>query len=125
MWDSDNCFALPGAIALHFSKSDTSSRALLTDAKILALDEATANVDRLTDSLIQESLRALIAEKSKTLLVIAHRIDTVMDCDLLLVLDHGVLVEFGAPAELISTKDSHFAKMVNAAKQALKFDCYS
>ena len=122
MWDSDNCFALPGAITLDSIKLRSSFRALLTEAKILALDEATANVDRLTDSLIQESLRALIAEKSKTLLVIAHRIDTVMDCDLLLVLDGGVLAEFGSPAELLGRKGGHFASMVNTAKQALTGD---
>ena len=104
------------------SRSISSSRALLTDAKILALDEATANVDRLTDSLIQESLRSLIAEKNKTLLVIAHRIDTVMDCDLLLVLDRGALMEFGSPAELLGNTDGRFAGMVSAAKQALEFD---
>ena len=94
----------------------------MADAKILALDEATANVDRLTDSLIQESLRSLVAEKNRTLLVIAHRIDTVMDCDVLLVLDGGVLVEFGSPEELLGKKDGHFASMVNAAKQALTVD---
>ena len=100
-------------------------RALLADTKILALDEATANVDRLTDSLIQESLRSLITQKNKTLLVIAHRIDTVLNCDLLLVLDKGVLVEFGPPAELLSSKDGHFVRMVSTAKQALKFDLSS
>ena len=104
------------------SRLISSSRALLADAKILALDEATANVDRLTDSLIQESLRSLIAEKNKTLLVIAHRIDTVMDCDLLLVLDRGALMEFGSPAELLGKKNGRFAGMVSAAKQALEFD---
>ena len=103
------------------SRPISSSRALLTDAKILALDEATANVDRVTDSVIQESLRALIAEKNKTLLVIAHRIDTVMDCDLLLVLDGGVLVEFGRPEVLLDRKDGHFARMVSAAQHAMKF----
>lgn len=93
-------------------------RALLTDAKILALDEATANVDRGTDSVIQASLRSFIEESEKTLLIIAHRIDTVMDCDLLLVLDNGRLLETGSPEELMKKRHGVFAGMVHAAKAA-------
>jgi len=94
------------------------ARALLSDAKILALDEATANVDRATDALIQKSLHSIITQNEKTLLIIAHRIDTVMDCDLLLVLQNGELVEFDSPQSLLSRRHGVFAGMVEAAKRA-------
>jgi len=93
-------------------------RALLTDSKILALDEATANVDRNTDALIQDALRSLIAMHDKTLLIIAHRIDTILDCDLLLVLDNGRVVEFGSPSSLMSHANGFFKGMVDAAREA-------
>lgn len=92
-------------------------RSLLSDAKILALDEATANVDRTTDAMIQQSLRFVVAQGRRTLLVIAHRIDTVIDCDLLLVLDDGKLVEFDKP-EVLLKSGGIFAEMVEATKKA-------
>ena len=93
-------------------------RVLLSDAKIVALDEATANVDRGTDSLIQSSLHSLITKNDKTLLIIAHRIDTVMDCDLLLVLEDGELVEFDSLGRLMAKDGGVFAGMVKAAKKS-------
>eukprot|EP00210_Caulerpa_lentillifera_P008933 g8524.t1 len=96
------------------------ARALLSDSKILALDEATANVDRTTDALIQDALRSMSAKNQKTLLTIAHRIDTVMDCDLLMVLDGGRLVEFGSPTELLARDGGPFKGMVEAARKASK-----
>lgn len=90
---------------------------MIADSKILALDEATANVDHTTDALIQNSLRSLITRNDKTLLIIAHRIDTIMDCNLILVLDDGKKVEFGTPSELLQ-QPSVFKKMVDAAKTA-------
>jgi len=92
-------------------------RSLLTNAKILALDEATANVDRVTDALIQQSLKNVISQRDKTLLIIAHRIDTVLDCDLLLILDSGRFVELGSPSSLMAKKDGLFATMVEAARK--------
>ena len=93
-------------------------RALLSDAKILALDEATANVDRATDALIQNSLHSIMTQNEKTLMIIAHRIDTVMDCDLLLVLENGELVEYDSTQSLLSRKHGIFAGMMEAAKKA-------
>ena len=90
----------------------------MSDAKILALDEATANVDGVTDGVIQDSLHSLISEDNKTLLIIAHRIDTVMGCDLILVLEGGHMVEFGCPSELLEVQNGTFNQMVGAAKQA-------
>jgi len=70
--------------------------------------------------MIQQSLRSVIAQGGRTLLVIAHRIDTVIDCDLLLVLDGGRLVEFDSPESLIKKPGGLFAEMVEAARKATR-----
>ena len=100
---------------VRFGGEDYILRALLSDAKILALDEATANVDRATDVLIQTSLQKWIAQEDKTLLIIAHRIDTVMNCDVLFVLEKGTLIEVGSPKELAGREQGHFKKMLQAS----------
>lgn len=99
------------------------ARALLQDAQILALDEATANVDSTTDALIQQTLKDctqghLLGGRRRTLLVIAHRINTIMDSDMLLVLSDGKLVEQGSPSELSQKPGGTFARLVQAAQQA-------
>eukprot|EP00210_Caulerpa_lentillifera_P007448 g7118.t1 len=93
------------------------ARALLADSKILALDEATANVDRTTDAMIQDALHSTTVRNEKTLLIIAHRIDTVLDCDLILVLDSGRVAEFGSPVSLLSRENGLFKRMVDATKE--------
>lgn len=85
------------------------ARAMLMKAAILILDEATSAVDRDTDSLIQESIRTNF--HGATLLVIAHRIQTIADFDRVLVMEDGEAVEFGPPATLL-TKDGFFRRMV-------------
>ncbi|KAL6453230.1 MLT1 Multiple drug resistance-associated protein-like transporter 1 [Candida maltosa Xu316] len=83
------------------------ARALLNEtSKILVLDEATAAVDFQTDKIIQETIRSEF--KDKTILTIAHRIDTIMDSDKILVLDHGEVAEFDSPQNLLKDKDSIF-----------------
>jgi len=69
------------------------ARALVADAKILVLDEATANIDSYTERQIQEALRILL--KGRTGLVIAHRLSTIAAMDRLVVLDKGRIVEMG------------------------------
>jgi ABC-type multidrug transport system fused ATPase/permease subunit len=76
------------------------ARAVLADPRILILDEATAHVDTVTEALIQEALRRLFA--GRTAIVIAHRLSTIEDADLILVVDHGQIVERGTHAELLA-----------------------
>jgi ABC-type multidrug transport system fused ATPase/permease subunit len=88
------------------------ARALLRDAKVLLLDEATAAVDNETDSMIQAMVRKNF--KNKTVLTIAHRLNTIMDSTRVLVLDKGQVVEFDTPAKLLENKDGIFTSMVDA-----------
>lgn len=92
------------------------ARALLVDAKILLLDEATAAVDNETDSLIQTMVRKNF--KDKTVLTIAHRLNTIMDYDRIMVLDKGKLVEFDTPKKLLEDHKTIFYSMVEATGEA-------
>jgi ATP-binding cassette subfamily C (CFTR/MRP) protein 4 len=85
------------------------ARAILSKNRILVLDEATASVDRRTDQLLQETLHKSF--RDGTILAVAHRLDTVIDFDLCLVLGNGHVLEFGSPAELIRSGGA-FASMV-------------
>ncbi|XP_074543333.1 ATP-binding cassette sub-family C member 10 [Halichoeres trimaculatus] len=86
------------------------ARALLTQAKVLCIDEATASVDQKTDKLLQQTIRETF--KDKTVLTIAHRINTIMDCDRVLVMHAGKVVEFDTPAALCETDHSIFQRLV-------------
>ncbi|KAL8029181.1 hypothetical protein ABFX02_14G211400 [Erythranthe guttata] len=86
-------------------------RALLKQAKILVLDEATASVDSATDNLIQKIIRTEF--KNCTVCTIAHRIPTVIDSDLVLVLSDGRVAEFDTPSRLLEDKSSMFLKLVS------------
>ncbi|MBA0732801.1 hypothetical protein Gogos_016867 [Gossypium gossypioides] len=85
-------------------------RALLKQARILVLDEATASVDTATDNLIQKIIRTEF--KNCTVCTIAHRIPTVIDSDLVLVLSDGRVAEFDTPQRLLEDKSSMFLKLV-------------
>ena len=76
------------------------ARALLADPRILILDEATSAIDALTESRIQRSLATLL--QSRTSFVVAHRLSTIRQADLILVLDHGRIVERGTHTELLT-----------------------
>jgi len=76
------------------------ARAILRKSKIVLIDEATANVDIETDRLIQKALRESLQEC--TVITIAHRINTIIDCDKILVMDSGRAVEFGEPYKLLN-----------------------
>ncbi|KAI1703946.1 ABC transporter transmembrane region domain-containing protein [Ditylenchus destructor] len=89
------------------------ARALLRRTKILVLDEATAAVDVYTDSLIQETIRKEFRES--TVFTIAHRLNTIIDYNRVIVLQQGQIMEFDSPQKLLST-DSLFSKMAQDAK---------
>ncbi|KAF2418923.1 multidrug resistance-associated protein 1 [Tothia fuscella] len=79
------------------------ARALLAPSNILVLDEATAAVDVETDALLQTTLRSEMF-KHRTIITIAHRINTILDSDRIVVLDHGTVAEFDTPKALIEKK---------------------
>ncbi|KAJ2028172.1 hypothetical protein IWW57_002285 [Coemansia sp. S610] len=88
-------------------------RALLWQRAILIMDEATANIDSATDQIMQAVIREEF--RDKTVLTIAHRLNTVMSCDRILVMDAGKVQEFDSPSELLS-RDSHFSRLVESMK---------
>lgn len=82
------------------------ARALLIPSHILVLDEATAAVDVETDQVLQTTIRSEF--KNRTILTIAHRINTILDSDKVIVLDKGEVAEFNTPKELLKNKESLF-----------------
>ncbi|XP_065155853.1 multidrug resistance-associated protein 1 isoform X1 [Atheta coriaria] len=89
------------------------SRALLRKTKVLVLDEATAAVDLETDDLIQRTIRTEF--KDCTVLTIAHRLNTIMDSDRVIVLDKGAIHEFDTPANLLADRSTIFHGMCQDA----------
>ena len=92
------------------------ARAILDQNQILVLDEPTANVDAKTDELLQRTIREKFSDA--TIISIAHRLDTIIDYDAVLVLGEGRVLEFGSPADLLA-KDGHFSSMVKCTGDAM------
>jgi ATP-binding cassette subfamily B protein len=89
----------------------TIARAFLADPAILILDEATSSVDTRTEVLIQEAMNALRAQR--TSFVIAHRLSTIRGADVILVMEHGRIVEQGSHSELLS-RDGPYYRLYNS-----------
>ena len=89
----------------------TIARAFLSNPKILILDEATSSVDTRTEILIQKGMEKLM--EGRTSFVIAHRLSTIRNADMIIVMDHGDIVEIGKHEELLE-KDGFYAKLYNS-----------
>ena len=89
----------------------TIARAFLSDPSILILDEATSSVDTRTEVLIQRAMQKLM--EGRTSFVIAHRLSTIRDADLILVMNHGSIIEQGTHAELLK-KGGFYANLYNS-----------
>lgn len=87
------------------------ARALLRKPKVLVLDEATASVDSITDAKIQETVRNEF--KSCTVLTIAHRLETIADYDMVIVMDHGAVAEAGEPYKLLNKENGMFKSLID------------
>ncbi|XP_071595336.1 ATP-binding cassette sub-family C member 10 isoform X1 [Heliangelus exortis] len=91
------------------------ARALLTQAKVLCIDEATASVDQQTDQLLQQTIRHRFADK--TVLTIAHRLNTILDSDRVLVMQAGRVAELDSPARLSQKDGSLFQHLLHSGQQ--------
>lgn len=87
------------------------ARALLANPRILVLDEATASIDTETELRIQEALATLL--QGRTSFIVAHRLSTIRHCDLIVVLDHGEIVDQGSHEELMK-RPGHYRNLVDA-----------
>ena len=92
------------------------ARSILRKPKILIMDEATASIDNSTDYLIQKMIRENFA--NATILTIAHRLNTIMDSDRILVLDEGHVAEFDTPKKLMANRRGAFYGMVEKSRNA-------
>ncbi|KAH9945600.1 hypothetical protein B0H21DRAFT_822934 [Amylocystis lapponica] len=96
------------------------ARAIVRQSKLLILDEATSAIDYETDTVIQTSLRREL-NKDVTLITVAHRLQTIMDADKIMVLDAGRIAEFGKPSELLQNEKGFLRSLVDESgdKEAL------
>ncbi|KAF9148723.1 Multidrug resistance-associated protein 1 [Linnemannia schmuckeri] len=92
------------------------ARSLVIGSKIIVLDEATASIDMVTDRLLQETIKESFADC--TVLTIAHRLNTIIESDKVLVMDGGVVAEFGEPHKLLQDPNGIFAELVSHAGEA-------
>ena len=103
------------------------ARAVYQRPLLLILDEATSSLDHDSEAVVQEALDDLLSHQrhqkegntvQTTTIVIAHRLNTVENADFIAVLDHGKVIEFGAPADLLRRRGGAFRRMLNKAKNS-------
>lgn len=87
------------------------ARALITDPKILILDEATSSLDYESERIIQENFKTVA--KGRTVLIIAHRLSTLRDADYIAVMDKGMLIEYDTPNKLLEKKSAYYNLYTN------------
>jgi ABC-type multidrug transport system fused ATPase/permease subunit len=85
------------------------ARALLHESNVLLLDEATSSVDVETDAILQQTIRSEF--KERTIITIAHRLNTIADSDRVIVLDHGEIKEFDTPGALLADENTIFSDL--------------
>lgn len=90
------------------------ARAMLYNPAILILDEATANIDTETEQMIQQALK--IASRNRTTFIVAHRLSTIKDADIIIVLDGGVIIEKGTHEKLIDLKGKYYEMYLSQSK---------
>ena len=93
------------------------ARAMLKKNNIILIDEATANVDLLTDQLVQQAIRSHFSHCS--VLTIAHRIETIIDSDRIIVLENGRITEMATPSEMLRNKESYLSRLLSQLDPAL------
>jgi ATP-binding cassette, subfamily C (CFTR/MRP), member 1 len=118
---SFNCSESGGNLSVGQRQLICLARALLRKTTILILDEATASIDHNTDKLIQETIKTKF--NHSTVLTIAHRINTILDSDRIMVLDNGEIVEFDSPSVLLSNKRSLFYSLATFVPQQSETQC--
>ncbi|KAF9469423.1 P-loop containing nucleoside triphosphate hydrolase protein [Collybia nuda] len=117
--DDDSRITLDSAVARGGSNLSVGqrqiialARAMVRESKLLILDEATSAIDYKTDAVIQQSLRNEL-KKDVTIITVAHRLQTIMDSDKIMVLDAGRIVEFDHPSQLLKNENGFFRSLVD------------
>lgn len=92
------------------------ARAILRDPSILLLDEATSALDSSSEKVVQEALEKVM--QGRTTIVVAHRLSTIRNADIIAVMNQGKVIEMGSHEELISIQQSIYAQLVGFHKDA-------
>ena len=87
------------------------ARALIKKPKLLVLDEATSSIDTETEKIIQSKMKNIL--KNKTSIIVAHRLSTIRDCDLIVLIENGNIIEKGTHVELLNKKGIYYKMYIS------------